>query len=56
MQDLARKLDLTATEATRQLQRLSQVKLIERTPEGTYSTTQIRQTLAHTFHPATGCL
>ena len=40
MQDLARKLDLTATEASRQLQRLSQAKLIERGPDGNYSTTQ----------------
>lgn len=39
MQDLARKLDMTATEASRQLQRMSQAKLIERGPEGTYSTT-----------------
>jgi predicted transcriptional regulator len=30
MQDLARKLDLTATEASRQLQRMSQAKLIAR--------------------------
>jgi predicted transcriptional regulator len=40
MQDLARKLDLTATEATRQLQRLSQARLIARLPEGTYATTE----------------
>ena len=40
IQDIARKLDLTATEASRQLQRMSQAKLIERGPEGTYSTTQ----------------
>jgi predicted transcriptional regulator len=40
MQDIARKLDLTATEASRQLQRMSQAKLLERRPEGTYSTTQ----------------
>jgi predicted transcriptional regulator len=41
MQDIARKLDLTATEASRQLQRMSQAKLIKRMPEGTYSTTQL---------------
>lgn len=41
MQDIARKLDLTATEASRQLQRMSQAKLLERGPEGTYSTTQL---------------
>lgn len=41
MQDIARKLDLTATEASRQLLRLSGAKLIERGPEGTYLTTQL---------------
>ncbi len=39
MQDIARKLDLTATEASRQLQRMSKARLIERLPEGTYTTT-----------------
>jgi predicted transcriptional regulator len=41
MQDVARKLDLTATEASRQLQRMSRAKLIERGPEGTYTTTPL---------------
>ena len=45
MQDIARKLDLTATEASRQLQRMSQAKLLERGPEGTYSTTQLGKLL-----------
>lgn len=45
MQDVARKLDLTATEASRQLQRMSQAKLIERGPVGTYSTTQLGRLL-----------
>ena len=45
MQDVARKLDLTATEASRQLQRMSQAKLIERGAEGTYSTTQLGKLL-----------
>jgi predicted transcriptional regulator len=45
MQDIARKLDLTATEASRQLQRMSQAKLLERRPEGTYSTTQLGKLL-----------
>ncbi len=45
MQDIARKLDLTATEASRQLQRMSQAKLIERGPEGTYSTTEFGRLL-----------
>jgi predicted transcriptional regulator len=45
MQEVARKLDLTATEASRQLQRMSQAKLIERGPEGTYSTTKFGRLL-----------
>ena len=45
MQDIARKLDLTATEASRQLQRMSQAKLIGRGPEGTYATTQLGKLL-----------
>ena len=40
MQDIARKLDLTATEASRQLQRLSKANLIERLPDSTYQTSQ----------------
>ncbi len=45
MQDVARKLDLTATEASRQLQRMSQAKLIERACDGTYTTTQLGRLL-----------
>jgi predicted transcriptional regulator len=45
MQEVARKLDLTATEASRQLQRLSQAKLIERGSEGNYTTTQLGRLL-----------
>lgn len=45
MQDIARKLDLTATEASRQLQRMSQAKIIKRGPEGTYATTQFGKLL-----------
>lgn len=41
MQDIARKLDLTATEASRQLQRMSQAKLLERGSEGAYTTTHL---------------
>ena len=41
MNELGRKLDLTATEAFRQLQRLSEAKLIQKLPEGTYELTQI---------------
>jgi len=45
MQDIARKLDLTATEASRQLKRMSQAKLLERGSEGTYLTTQLGKLL-----------
>jgi predicted transcriptional regulator len=45
MQDIARKLDLTATEASRQLLRMSRAKLIERGSEGTYTTTQLGRLL-----------
>ena len=39
MQDLARRVDLTATEAFRQLQRLSDAGLVKRQPDGTYAIT-----------------
>ena len=40
MQEIARRLDLTATEAVRQLKRLSEALLIQRQPEGSYAITQ----------------
>jgi predicted transcriptional regulator len=45
MQDVARKLDLTATEASRQLQRMSQAKLVEKGSEGTYTSTHFGRLL-----------
>jgi predicted transcriptional regulator len=45
MQDIARKLDLTATETSRQLQRLSLAKLIERKPDGLHSTSSLGRLL-----------
>lgn len=39
MQEIARKLDLTDTEAFRQLQRLSEAQLIQKQPDGTYKLT-----------------
>jgi predicted transcriptional regulator len=39
MQDVARRLDVTATEAFRQLERLSAALLVARQPEGTYALT-----------------
>jgi predicted transcriptional regulator len=40
MQEIARRLDLTATEAFRQLERLSAALLIQRQPDGSYALTQ----------------
>jgi predicted transcriptional regulator len=39
MNDAARKLDLTTTEAFRQLQRLSEAVLVQKQPDGTYAIT-----------------
>jgi predicted transcriptional regulator len=40
MQEIARRLDVTATEAFRQLQRLSGALLVQKRPEGTFAITQ----------------
>jgi len=40
MQEIARRLDVTATEAFRQLQRLSDAMLVQKQPEGTFAITQ----------------
>jgi predicted transcriptional regulator len=40
MAEVARKLDLTATENFRQLQRLSEAKLIQKLPDGEYTLTE----------------
>ena len=40
MQEIARKLELTDTEAFRQLQRLNEALLIQKQPDGTYTITQ----------------
>ena len=40
MQEIAKKLGMTATEAFRQLQRLTDAKLIQRMPDGSYTITQ----------------
>jgi predicted transcriptional regulator len=47
MQPLARKLDLTDTEAFRQLQRLSEALLIQKETNGTYSITQYGRLVMH---------
>jgi predicted transcriptional regulator len=40
MHEIARRLDVTATEAFRQLQRLSEALLVQKQPEGTFAITQ----------------
>ena len=40
MREIGRKLELTTTEAFRQLQRLSDALLVQKKPEGTYSITE----------------
>ena len=40
MQEIARRLDLTATEAFRQLERLSAASFVQRQPDGAYALTQ----------------
>jgi len=39
-QEIASRLDMTATEAVRQLQRLSEASLVQRQPEGSYAITE----------------
>ena len=39
MQEVARRIDLTDTETCRQLQRLSDARLVQKQPDGTYSLT-----------------
>jgi predicted transcriptional regulator len=40
MQEIARQLDLTTTDAFRQMQRLSEASLVQRQPDGSYTITQ----------------
>jgi len=47
MADVARKLDLTATENFRQLQRLSEAKLIQKNPDGEYTLTEYGKLTLH---------
>lgn len=47
MQELARRQDLTATEAVRQLKRLSEALLVKRQPEGSYTITQYGKLVLH---------
>jgi predicted transcriptional regulator len=50
MQELARKLDLTDTEAFRQLQRLSEAQLINKQPDSTYIITEYGKLILQFSH------
>ncbi|NLE05059.1 MAG: helix-turn-helix domain-containing protein [Crenarchaeota archaeon] len=45
MQEIARRIDVTATEASRQLERLSKALLVQRLPEGTFTLTEFGRLL-----------
>lgn len=47
MNEIARRLDVTATEAFRQLQRLSEAMLVQRQPEGTFAITCYGKLVLH---------
>jgi predicted transcriptional regulator len=47
MHDLSRKLDITPTEASRQLQRMSKAKLIERISDGSYTISPYGKLVMH---------
>ena len=47
MQEIANRLDITATEVYRQLQRLSEVSLVQRLPDGTFKTTEYGRLILH---------
>lgn len=51
MQEIARKLDLTDTEAFRQLQRLSEAQLVQKQPDGTYRLTAYAKLILDTASP-----
>ena len=51
MQELARKLDLTDTETCRQLQRLSEARLVQKKPDGSYRLTGYAKTVLETLSP-----
>ncbi len=47
MNEIARRLDVTATEAFRQLQRLSEAMLVQKQPDGTFTTTGYGKLVLH---------
>lgn len=51
LNEIARRLDLTPTETFRQLQRLTDVLLVAKLPEGTYGTTQVGKLVIRLARP-----
>jgi predicted transcriptional regulator len=51
LNEIARKLDLTPTETFRQLQRLTDVLLVAKLPEGTYGITQVGRLVVRLVRP-----
>lgn len=51
LNEIARRLDLTPTETFRQLQRLTDVLLVEKLPEGTYGITQVGKLVVRLAYP-----
>jgi predicted transcriptional regulator len=51
MNELARKLDLTATETFRQLQRLTEALMVQKLPEGTYAITNYGKLILQLLQP-----
>ncbi|HER54359.1 MAG TPA: hypothetical protein ENO13_00460, partial [Candidatus Bathyarchaeota archaeon] len=49
MNELARKVDITATEASRQTQRLQEENIIRKQPDGTYTLTNYGKLVLHFF-------
>jgi len=47
MQEIANRLNITATEVFRQLQRLSAASLVQRLPSGAYKTTEYGRLILH---------
>jgi predicted transcriptional regulator len=49
MNELARKIDITATEASRQIQRLLEEGMVQKQPDGTYNLTNYGKLILHFF-------
>ncbi len=56
MQEIARRLDVTPTEAFRQLERLSTAVLVQRQPDGMFALTEYGKLVLRNFHFFGFCL